>query len=225
MTLHFSKRNTKLNHLAAHLSLTKTAVRAFDLPAGFTCLNADICKTFANRKTGKIKQCGSVMCYAARQEGYLPTVRTCRWNNYKSLLACKNSRVAMAELIHTNIPKSVEIIRIHSSGDFFSAEYFGAWELVSFWNPNITFFGYTKMLDYALCEKPDNFRLVYSHGSTDDSRADELCNYGCDIPTCYIDEYPNQWEQTGLPVICGKGDEAGDFGYILSGKSFRIAIH
>ena len=224
--LTFSIRNSKLNHLADFLGYPHAQVAALDLPAGFTCPNADICKTFAHRKTGKLIRCGRVLCYAAKIEAMYPSVRKAHWNNYDMLLSRNNSFVDMAELIHVSLETTrIKVVRIHSSGDFFSDNYFKAWELVASWNPKIAFYGYTKVLNYVTCLKPDNFHLVYSFGSTDDTYAKLLRSAGAEIPTCYIKETPRQYDRLRLPVICGKGDEAGDFGYIMSDKSFALRIH
>ena len=68
--LKFSTGNRKINDLAKDLGLSKKEVVAFDLPAGYTCPAADICKSQANRENGKItdgENC-QFRCYAASTE-------------------------------------------------------------------------------------------------------------------------------------------------------------
>ncbi len=71
--------------------LQKLAITAFDLPAGYTCPFADICKSFAHKKGGRFKsgkaimQTGDVRCYAASTELRSPAARKMRWRNFDLL--------------------------------------------------------------------------------------------------------------------------------------------
>ena len=224
MTLGFSKSNSKMAVLANYLNVKKSEVVSFDVPAGWTCAKAGICKGFAHKETGKLTQVGRVKCYAVKQENYLPTVRAFRWNNFNQLLACGNDTDKMVELILTSIPKNAKIIRIHSSGDYFKKEYFMAWVRVAYLRPDLTLFGYTKHLDYAKYEnKPNNFKLVYSFGSKDDTRftMEEIEN----VPACYIEEFAGQYG-ADIPRVCAThADGWQDYFKILEGESFVIPIH
>ena len=224
MTLGFSKGNSKMNILARHLGYKKVNVLSFDIPAGWTCAKADICKGFAHKFTGVLTQVGRVQCYAVRQENYLPSVRTFRWNNFNQLLACGKDTGKIADLILSSLPKSTKIVRIHSSGDYYSEAYFMAWVRVAYLRPDISFFGYTKHLNYAKYEnKPNNFKLVYSFGSKDDTRftMEEIDN----IPACYIEEFEGQYGDNISRVCATHADGWQDYLKILDGESFVIPIH
>lgn len=217
----YSFQNTKLHKLARHLNLTQRQVISFDLPAGWTCAKAGVCKTFSNKETGKIKRVGRIMCYASKVEAYSPSCRRMRWDNFSQLLACKNDVKAIASLLMEAMPKNLKVVRIHSSGDFYSHAYFTAWLEVAKACPDITFFGYTKHFKCASAELPANMFLQYSYGSKDDNQRDASRKK---IPTCYIKEYMGQYR--GIKNVCGTHDTAyQDFEAIVSKKNFVIAIH
>lgn len=216
MAVKFSLSNSKMNHLSRVLGLRKAEVVSFDLPAGFTCPAADICLTFANRQTGKMIKRGKVTCYASKTEAYAPAARRLRWHNYATLRAAGTPE-RMADLLEEGLNKA-KIVRIHSSGDFFSPEYFQAWVILAERRSDITFFGYTKVVAYAIADKPDNFYLQYSHGGLEDS----IVPAG--TPTCYIGEYPDQYGQ--VQVVCGSHDAGHeDYFAILRRESFVIPVH
>jgi hypothetical protein len=223
--LGFSKGNSKMNVLAGYLGLSKREVLSFDIPAGWTCAKADICKGFAHEITGKLTQVGRVKCYAVKQENYLPSVRAFRWNNFNQLLACgRDNAEGIAELILQSIPKSAKVIRIHSSGDFYSEAYFMAWVRVAYMRPDISFFAYSKHLNYVTFEnRPNNFKMVYSFGSKDDTRftMEEIDN----VPACFIEEYEGQYGSNYARVCATHAEGWQDYIQILAGESFVIPIH
>jgi hypothetical protein len=217
--LKLASHNSKLNALADYVGVPRTHVLSLDLPAGWTCAKAGICKTFVCRKTGKMKKVGPVTCYAAKAECYAPSVRRFRWNNFDVLFSCRNSIKAMIEIISDAIPSRVEILRIHSSGDIFSPAYYQALVETANNHPHISFFGYTKHLFYATLLHPDNFKLQYSYGSKDDSQWTPGC-----APTCFIGQeggvYPTD------KIVCSKeGSEHEDYYAILAGIDFIIPVH
>ena len=62
--------------------------------------------------------------------------------------------------------RSLDIVRIHDSGDFYSPAYRDKWFEVMKLNPGIRFYAYTK--SYSLftgIEIPENFSVVFSEGS------------------------------------------------------------
>jgi hypothetical protein len=223
--LGFSKSNSKMNVLAKFLNFKKTAVLSFDIPAGWTCAKAGICKGFAHKTTGKLTQVGRVKCYAVKQENYLPTVRAFRWNNFNQLLACGKNTDKMVELILASIPKNAEIVRIHSSGDFYSQEYFMAWVRVAYMLPSVIFIAYSKHLDYVTFEnRSPNFSMVYSYGSKDDGRYNEKYN-GHSLPTCFIEEFEGQYGDD-FPRVCAEHSKGWqDYFQIICGESYVIPIH
>jgi hypothetical protein len=216
--LTFSQANMKLAVLAAHLLMKKSEIVSFDLPAGYSCPMADICKTYANKATGKMRKVGAVTCYASKAEAIYPNCRKMRWSNFDALIKVRTSVLAMAELLDASLPKKVKVVRIHSSGDFFSREYFQAWVEMATIHPEIVFFGYTKIMDYAVADKPDNLYLHYSFGGRDDSKWNDT------IPTCFIEVFDGQYPL--VQKVCST-HELGyeDYFYILSRKSFKIGVH
>ncbi len=78
----------------------------------------------------------------------------------------------MAELIETSLPKSATVIRIHVGGDFFNKEYMHAWAKVAKQHPKVTFYAYTKSLNYWVAlqkDIPANFKLNASKGGRHDA--------------------------------------------------------
>lgn len=215
-TLKFSTRNKKLMELASH---SGKRVVAFNLPAGHTCPAASLCLAKSDRITGKLsygKDC-KFTCYAALTECVFPNTRKANWHNYDLLRGL--SADSMAELIVKSMPKKTEIVRIHSSGDFFNRVYFKAWQLVTTELTNIMFFGYTKVLPYVIADKSHNFCLQYSWGGKFDKESESL-----DVPTCYVRTNPTEY--VGIPTACA-GHDVGheDYYKILAGESFAINVH
>jgi len=65
------------------------------------------------------------------------------------------------------------LIRIHSSGDFYSQEYLDEWLRIIHNNPNVTFYAYTKMVQmFNDNEIPNNFKVIYSYGGLQDGLID-----------------------------------------------------
>ena len=156
--LKFGKGNAKLN----------TAIAIMDIPAGYSCPQANLCLSFSNRLTGKITDGKNTefRCYAASAEAAFPSVRRKRWYNF-DLLRSMGSMQNMANLIQISLPPNFNYIRIHASGDFYNESYFLAWLNVALNNPSIIFYGYTKCINYLIKYKkyiPDNFRFTSSYG-------------------------------------------------------------
>ncbi len=168
--------------------LQKLAITAFDLPAGYTCPFAKVCKTIAHKTGGKfaggksIKQTGDVRCYAASGEAIFPNVRKMRWRNFDLLNEFKGNVEGMAQLIlrsmdfHESKKPRVRVMRIHSAGDFFSQEYFDAWTEAARQRDDVLFYAYTKSLPFWQKRKanlPGNFRLIASEGGKRDELIDK----------------------------------------------------
>ncbi len=139
----------------------------FDLPAGFTCGGALQCQAFANRITGKLIDGKATIfrCYASSIESRLKVVRDARWHNFDLLKKCK-SRKEIRDLILGSMPNVLRY-RFHTSGDFYSQDYFDAVMDVARKYPSRTFYAYTKSLNYwirRLKTIPKNFVLTASYG-------------------------------------------------------------
>lgn len=215
-TVKFSGGNQKLHELAEYLGIPKSHVQGFDLPAGHSCPFADICLSKADKVTGKITDGKHTQfrCYAVKAESSYPNCRKARWHNFDVIKSCNDSN-EIAEIISNSIYKHVEIIRIHSSGDFFSKVYFDAWVKVAEMNPHISFFGYTKAIQYVTADKPDNFKLVYSHGGKLDHKVTDEIPVSYVVPVDYNGDLPTPCDETG----------AGDYFEILNGVSFALREH
>jgi len=161
--LYFSLKNAKLKGRQA----------IFDLPAGHSCPFALTCFCQANRETGKITDgpWQAFRCYAASAEAVFPAARKCRWQNFDALKG--KTAVQAYGIISTELPAQ-PLIRIHSSGDFFTPAYFAAWLMVAGAFPDVIFYAYTKAIPYWLEAKklgmiPSNLKLNASYGGKFDA--------------------------------------------------------
>ena len=159
----------------------------FSLPAGYTCPNAGVCKTFSDRITGKIQDlpqtnntdAAPYRCFAASIEEPIEKMGL-KTTHMSELLQETMVRInnpvekieALQMLITQSIdakdPKSkIELVRIHESGDFWSELYFLAWLRVARKNPTRKYYAYTKQLQLwlnNLDQIPENFYLTASQG-------------------------------------------------------------
>ena len=213
--LKLSRNNSKMHEVSKALGLKKSAVMGFDLPAGWTCPSAQDCKSKADRNTGRItdgKDC-KFRCYAVSAESAFTFARRLRWHNFDLLRDAKTT-YRMQNLILASIPANVEILRIHTSGDFFNKAYFDAWVRVACLRSHTTFYGYTKQAQYLEdASMPDNFKIVVSHGGKNSHRAQThrrayvMFGTNASIPV-YNDV------KSELHILSG---QQGDFGLLIHG--------
>jgi hypothetical protein len=158
----------------------------FSLPAGYSCPHAGVCKTMADRVTGKIYDLpqftGTVAdeyrCFAAMAETR-QVVRDSRWHNWNLLREAMykepgNELENLTSLIELSlmVQPNLNLCRVHESGDMWADLYMKAWFNVARNNTTIKFYGYTKSLGMWLTNekfRPDNFYLTASCGGTSDS--------------------------------------------------------
>jgi len=205
--LHFSLGNAKLRGVTA----------IFDLPAGHSCPFACLCKSSANRVTGRITDGKDTQfrCYAATGEARSSAARKLRWKNFTELRGKTASD--MASLIANCLPDTFKI-RIHSSGDFFSQAYFDAWLMVARQFPERTFYAYTKALPFwvnRLTVIPSNFKLVASYGGTHDIL---IPSYG--LKSCRVVASEAEAESLGLEIDhddTHAWQDTGDFALLIHG--------
>lgn len=208
LKLRFSKGNAKLAN--------DTAI--FSLPAGHTCPFAKDCLSKADEKTGKLTDDAACKfrCYAASAENIFSNVRKSRWFNYQALL--KKSSLVISSLIEKSLPrKGIKLVRIHSSGDFFSQTYFDAWLNVAKNNPGLTFYSYTKALPYwvkRLKDIPTNFKLTASKGGKFDSLITKH-----NLKTCSVVFSESEASKKGLEL-----DHDDKLAW-CGDKSFAILLH
>jgi hypothetical protein len=171
--LGFSKSNSKLEW------------PYFNLPSGYSCPFATVCKNFPAKwegpvKGGKFNRPSSWeknikpgpkakhMCYAARAQGQYPGANIQAFSNL-SLLNKHKGVDKKATLIVNSLRyhklDNTDILRIHEAGDFYSQEYFDAWLEVARRLPGTLFYAYTTSLPFWLARKnsiPKNFKIVAS---------------------------------------------------------------
>ena len=159
----------------AKLAALKGKVYTFSLPSGWTCPGAKDCLSKAVEKGGKYHiedgKHTKFRCFSASQEVVYTAVREQRQYNFDLLKPLKSSPMEMAILIGDSLPANATIVRIHVAGDFFNPDYMAAWIIVANLYPEITFYAYTKALNYweqFLGEIPTNFKLNASKGGKHD---------------------------------------------------------
>ena len=174
MALHFSHGNAKLNK----------GTLIFNLPAGKTCPGAMFCKSFAMvTPEGRKIVDGphtEFRCFAASSEVQYDQVFYNRADNFQQVLDCLKSGSVnpLVKLIDDGIQqnrnRNTRRVRIHESGDFFSLGYLQAWVEVAIMNPDLTFYCYSKSLNFFLhVDLPSNFFLTASYGGRFDYLIDE----------------------------------------------------
>jgi hypothetical protein len=204
----------------------------FNIPAGYACPHAGVCKTMADRVTGKIMdlpqftgtEADEYRCFAAMAETR-PTVREARWHNWDLLREVMYMGGDQAMLICNLIDLSLmvqpekDLIRVHEAGDFWTEQYMRAWFMVAASRPHQKFYAYTKSLGMWLNLKdiiPPNFYLTASQGGTLDY---------------LIPKYPEVFQRIAHVVYTEEeAQERGleidhDDSHCLGDKSFALLVH
>ena len=204
----------------------------FSLPAGYACPHAGVCKTFADRTTGKItdlpQRNGTMAmeyrCFAAMAETK-PNVRDARWHNWDLLRETAhlngNQAMLMRDLIDMSLAMNPykELVRIHESGDFWIENYLRAWAMAAAQRPQQKFYAYTKSLGMWLNLKdqlPSNFYLTASYGGT----LDYLIPKNKDVfkRIAYVVQTEEEAKEHGLEI---DHDDSHCFG----DKPFALLVH
>ena len=222
----FSPANTKLKRLyqieeLAPFLLRKRKIYSFDLLSGHSCPFADKCLSKAVvTENGRRIQDGpntEFRCYSASQEVIFTGVYNLRKENFDALRG--KSKQEMFSRLEAALPKNAGIIRLHSSGEFFSQDYFDAWLALAICNPDILFYAYTKSLPYwvnRISMIPDNFILTASRGGRRDDMIDKY-----DLRSVKVVFHPD--EAGGLEIdhtdehACRPSLKNQDFALILHG--------
>jgi len=208
----------------------------FSLPAGYSCPNAGVCKTFADRTTGAITDlpqhngtfAPEFRCFAAMAE-VRPNVREARWHNwdlireaiYSTDSDTRKQLAALTELIELSlaVQPARDLVRVHESGDYYTQLYMHAWLNAARNHSRMTFYSYTKSLGmwYNLeYEIPGNMYFTASYGGTLDSM---------------ITRYPKTFKRCAYVVYSEK--EAAemrleidhDDSHCLGDKPFALLVH
>lgn len=150
-------------------------ISTFALPAGRTCPFAKDCLAYVQTS---IDDDGNLVrklvdgpytkfrCYAASLEVARPNVYRANKHNFDLLKKCESIK-EIEELIDLSLPKKNNYIRIHTSGDFYSEDYFKAWLNIAKKYKDYTFYTYTKCIQYVLNNLnkiSKNFIITCSHG-------------------------------------------------------------
>ena len=142
-------RNTKLK---------KDGIGVFKLPAVKSCPFRGECTEY---------------CYATVGAFRFPVVEKFMERSFKLAKSDQFVEEISEEIQYYHDKGKLDILRLHSSGDFFNQEYFDRWlEIVSAF-PNIIFYAYTKSLPYIRWDVlPDNFIIIQSFGGRLDDKID-----------------------------------------------------
>ena len=133
-------------------------IYAFDLPAVISCPDYKDCfKT----------------CYA--NKGTFLFKSTKQSNTFNYAIAIHDIKYLQNELINEIIKKKIKTIRIHSSGDFFSKEYFLMWVNIANRFQDLNIFTYSKAPQIKNFTLPSNFNII---NSFIDYKGKKLLNYG-----------------------------------------------
>jgi len=208
----------------------------FSLPSGYSCPNAGVCKTFADRITGEItdlpQRNGTIAaefrCFSAMSE-VRPNVREARWHNWDLLRETmyltdsdtKKQLQALTELIELSIAvqPALDLVRVHEAGDYWTELYMHAWANAARNYSRMTFYSFTKSLGmwYNLRKVlPKNMYLTASYGGVLDTM---------------ITKYPRTFKRSARVVYTEQ--EAANLGleidhddsHCLGDKPFALLVH
>lgn len=216
--LKFSPANSKLEKLTT----ISGKVYSFDLLAGQTCPFAMICHSEVVEINGKRKiedgPACQFRCYAASLEALYANVYNLHKQNTEELRGL--DKIGMVNKLTEALPTNTGGVRIHTSGDFFSQDYFDAWVAIATKNPNIRFYAYTKAIPYWVArinEIPHNLVLTASYGGTHDDLIDSHL-----LRSATVVYSESEAADLGLEID-NNDDHAAD----INGrnKSFALLIH
>jgi len=206
--LKFSKGNAKLK-----------GIPSISLLAGWSCPQAFLCKARVNIETRKLEDGPEQIyrCFSASQEVLFKETFKQRKHNFDLLRSLKTAD-EMATLIQASLPNpKKKIIRLHVSGDFFRQSLFDAWIIVAKNKPDLTFYAYTKSLNFwvaRLGQIPQNLKLTASKGGRQDHLIDEH-----NLKYVQVVSTPEEAAQLGLAL-----DKDDSHAY-LDDKPFALLIH
>ena len=212
-------KQERLNIIKGGNAKLASHIHTFSLPAGFSCPGAHLCLSKADPTSGKITDgpAQEFRCYAASQECAYPSARKARWHNY-NLLVNAATKDNMVKLILGSLPDNLKVLRLHVSGDFFSQAYFDAWAQVAVINHKVTFYAYTKSLNYwttSLTSIPDNMPLVASRGGKFDHLIDRFS-----LKEAVVVFSPEEAQEKGLEI-----DHDDSHAYDKNKSSFALLLH
>ena len=122
-------------------------------------------------------------CYAIKPERIYKSTRVSRAFKYeiiKQALKNKTKREYLQQYINVELSRhrllyKLPVVRLHSSGDFFSKKYLEFWFEIINRNKDIRFYTYTKVLDN---ETIDKYNSTFTNFNIVKSLIDNKINYG-----------------------------------------------
>ncbi len=139
-------------------------IPAFSSSTGLkTCPNAGICASGCYARSGAYRFSNVARVYEER-------LKLTRSEEFVDTMIAE---IRLKE-IHAKSKNSTCLIRIHDSGDFYSAPYWDKWSFIMRFLPDTKFYAYTKMIQFfkSQTEIPHNFTLIYSFGGLQDRLID-----------------------------------------------------
>ena len=165
--LKFGKANDKLKKLEKRLG---KRLYTISLKAGYSCPGANLCFAKYDSKAKEIidGKDAEFRCFAASLEGVFKGFEQNNAHNF-ALMRSAKTEANMFKIIVASIRtlKEPGIVRVHVSGDYFSASYFKAWMQAAAEFPEIRFYSYTKsihILNECVDQIPANFSITCSEG-------------------------------------------------------------
>lgn len=140
--------------------LAKDGIWSFNLIPIIHCPMAGACKAYCYATVGQQAFRSGVL---RRARAFLATLQT----DFVDRMVAEINRA---------VKKGLKAVRVHDSGDFYSAEYMQSWLEIARRLPHVRFYAYTKMVVLAqrlASVTPGNFKLIQSLGGVADSRIDQ----------------------------------------------------
>ena len=150
----------RTNYLKNGNSKLGKGIYSFDLPSVTSCPNYSQCQN---------------TCYAQKGRFIFGTTKQ---SNTKNFIIALNDISHLQKSIIKEIKKNdIRTIRIHSSGDFFSKEYFLMWvAIANKFHDTLKIFTYSKAPQIGNFNLPDNFNIIDSFIHLDNNT--KILNYG-----------------------------------------------
>lgn len=117
-------------------------------------------------------------CFAATMAARQTSIRHAWQRNFEALrqVSDPNEIADILEEAWRDVPRRVNLIRVHVSGDFFNLAYLRGWYEFARRNPSVHLYAYTKSLRFVVAtlgECPNNFRIIASRGGRSDQLIDQ----------------------------------------------------
>ena len=179
-------------------------IYSFDLPAVVSCPNSNEC--FKN-------------CYANKGAFLYGGKGAKTSNTYNFAIALNDLKYLQKELIKEIEKKKIKTIRIHSSGDFFSKEYFLMWCNIAKRFKNLNIFTYSKAPQIKGLKVPKNLNIIDSFVKIDNKK---YLNYA---PIEQIKKMRAKIKGIICPVTIGKNIDCSACKYCITKSKVLFVAH